>query len=265
MSLSDFFSLKQIDSIRNSNAKINIWEGSIRSGKTHASLWRYVDEANKGPEGDFALITRTYDSFERNILPEFDKILGLAAKFYRGKRQLFIKNRKCHVISADDSSAEAKIRGPTFASAYCDEITILPESVFKMLVGRLSIEGAKLFGTTNPDSPYHWFKLFMEGNPDVKTFKFTMEDNPSLPKEYKEFIKRQYKGLWYQRFIEGLWVQAEGAVYSHFDESRHVLDFPLSQANSYIVGVDYGTTNPCAFLLVGYNPDYNPQVKKRKD
>lgn len=129
-----------------------------------------------------------------------------------------------------------------------------------MLLGRLSISGAKLFGTTNPDSPFHWFKLLMENNSDVKIFKFTMEDNPSLTQEYKDFIRRQYKGLWYQRFIEGLWVQAEGAIYSHFDDQLHVIDYPRSQASSYLVGIDYGTTNPCGFVLIGYNPDYHPNL-----
>lgn len=258
--LSDFFSSKQLFSIKESNSSLNIWEGSIRSGKTHASLWRFVDEASRGPTGDFAIITRTYDSFERNILPELQKIMGNHVRYFRGKRQLFIKQRKCHVITADDASAEAKIRGCTLAGAYVDEVTIIPENVFIMLLGRLSIEGSKLFGTTNPDSPYHWFKLWMDGNPDLKSFQFVMDDNPSMTKERKDFYRRQFKGLWYQRFIEGRWVQAEGAIYDFFDEKIHTIDFPLSSATSYIVGIDYGTTNPCAFVLIGINLHKYPNI-----
>jgi PBSX family phage terminase large subunit len=258
--LLDFFSSKQLLSIRESDSSINIWEGSIRSGKTHASLWRFIDETNRGPPGDFAIITRTYDSFERNILPELHKILGKHVRYMRGKRQIFIRNRKCHVITADDASAESKIRGCTLAGAYVDEITIIPENVFIMLLGRLSVEGAKLFGTTNPDSPYHWFKLWMDNNPDIKAFKFVMADNPSLSQERQEFYRRQFKGLWYLRFIEGKWVQAEGAIYDFFDEKIHVVDFPTSTANYYIVGVDYGTTNPCSFVMVGYNPHRYPNL-----
>lgn len=258
--INDFFSPKQILSIRESNSSINIWEGSIRSGKTHASLWRFVHEANSGPAGDFAIISRTYDSFERNILPELLKILGKHARYFRGKRQIFLKQRKCHVITADDASAESKIRGCTLAGAYVDEVTIIPENVWMQLLGRLSIEGAKLFGTTNPDSPYHWFKLWMDGNQDLKSFKFVMQDNPSLSKERIGFYSRQFKGLWYQRFVEGKWVQAEGAVYDFFDEKLHVIDFPMSLASQYIVGVDYGTTNPCAFVLIGYNPNRYPNL-----
>jgi PBSX family phage terminase large subunit len=258
---SDFFSPKQILSIKESNAALNIWEGSIRSGKTHASLWRFVAEANTGPPGDFAIICRTYDSFERNILPELQKIIGYKyARYYRGKRQIFIKNRKCHVITADDSAAEFKIRGCTLAGAYVDEITIIPENVFIMLIGRLSVPGAKLFGTTNPDSPYHWFRVWSEDNKDLISFKFVMDDNPSLTEERKELYKRQFKGLWYKRFIEGQWVQAEGSVYDFFDEKVHVIPEPKSQALHYICGVDYGTTNPCAFVLVGYNPHRYPNL-----
>jgi len=258
--LSEFFSAKQILSIRESDASYNIWEGSIRSGKTHASLWRFVHEANLGPPGDFAIITRTYDSFERNILPELQKILGRHVRYFRGKRQIYIKNRKCHVITADDASAEAKIRGATLSSAYVDEITIIPENVFFMLLGRLSVEGAKLFGTTNPDSPYHWLKKWMDDNIDVKSFKFTMDDNPSLSQNIKELFRRQYKGLWYLRFIEGKWVQAEGAIYDFFDEKLHVIDKPNHHALYHICGVDYGTTNPCAFILLGCNPNHYPNI-----
>lgn len=260
--LADYFSPKQLISIKRSesNKPYNVWEGSIRSGKTYASLWRFIDEADCGPEGDFAIICRTYDSFERNVYRELEKILGQNVTYMRGKRQVYIKERKCHVITADDSSAEAKIRGCTLAGAYVDEITIIPENVFIMLLGRLSIAGSKLFGTTNPDSPYHWCKKWMDENPDVKTFKFHLDDNPFIEKTKKEEIKRQFKGLWYKRFIEGKWVQAEGAIYDFFDEASHVIPHPNSHANYYVVGVDYGTTNPCAFVLVGYNPARYPNI-----
>ena len=258
--LSDHFSEKQIVSIRDSNASYNIWEGSIRSGKTYASLWRFYDEANRGPLGDFAIITRTYDTFERNILRPLTDILGKSVRYMRGKRQIFLGNRKCHVITADDASAESKIRGCTLAGAYVDEVTIIPENVFIMLLGRLSIDGAKMFCTTNPDSPYHWFKIWMDRNNDAKVFSFRMDDNPALSQQTKDLFNRQYTGLWHLRFIQGKWVQAEGAIYDAFDEKTHVIDYPQSSALYYLVGIDYGTTNPCAFVMVGVNPHSYPNL-----
>ena len=259
MSIQGDYSPLQRKSFKEANAKINIWEGAVRSGKTYISLWRFLTELSEGPEGEYVMIARTYDSFKRNVLPELTSMIGADNKYYKGNRELNIWGKTIHVIGADDERAESKIRGPTFSGAYVDELTIIPESVFRMLISRCAMRGAKIFGTTNPDSPYHWLKRdFLSGNPDVKSWKFGLDDNPQLPEEDKEYLKRQYKGLWYQRFIEGKWVQAEGSVYDFFDENLHVIDFAPSYTSSYIVGVDYGTTNPCAFVLIGHDPNRFP-------
>lgn len=255
----NILSPKQVKSLKESNARINIWQGAVRSGKTYISLWRFLKELTYGPSGEYAVICRTYDSFKRNVLPQLTNMIGVDAKHYSGKREMHIWGKTVHIIGADDERAESKIRGPTFMGAYCDEVSILPESVFKMLVSRCAMGGAKIFGTTNPDSPFHWLKRdYLDGNPDVASWMFTMEDNPALEKEEREYLKRQYKGLWYQRFIEGRWVQAEGAIYDTFTEQDNVIDFPRSSAEVYIAGVDYGTTNPCAFVLVGINRNSYP-------
>jgi PBSX family phage terminase large subunit len=243
----------QLKSFRESNAKINIWEGAVRSGKTYISLWRFIVELKEGPPGDYALITRTYDTFKRNILKMLEEMVGMKTVGWRpGHRECHIFGKTVHIIGADDERAEAKIRGPTFSGAYVDEITIIPESVFLMLISRCAMNNAKIFGTTNPDSPYHWLKeKYLSGNPDVESWQFRLDDNPMLTKENKEYLKRQYNGLWFQRFIEGKWVQAEGSIYEFFTEERCVINTAPSYNASYICGVDYGTTNPCAFILIG--------------
>lgn len=253
------FSAKQKLSLKESNARINIWEGAVRSGKTYISLWRFLKELTYGPPGEYAVITRTADAFKRNILPQLMRMIGADATYYKGNRELVIWGKTIHVIGADDERAEAKIRGPTFMGAYVDEATIIPESVFKMLISRCAMGGAKIFVTTNPDSPYHWLKRdYLDGNPDVQSWQFRLDDNPELAEDEKEYLRRQYRGIWFKRFIEGMWVQAEGAIYDFFDTGLHVIDFPLAEANYYFIGVDYGTSNPTAFVLVGYNPDKYP-------
>ncbi len=252
---------KQRDSLKNSDAKINIWEGAVRSGKTYISLWRFLKELTYGPAGEYAIITRTYDSFKRNLLPLLSLMIGADAKYYKGNREMNIWGKTIHIIGADDERAETKLRGPTFSGAYVDEATILPESVFKMLISRCAMGGARIFVTTNPDSPYHWLKRdYIDGNPDVKAWQFRLEDNPQLTQLEKEYLIRQYKGLWYQRFIEGKWVQAEGAIYDFFDEGLHVINYAPVVSASYIVGVDYGTTNPCSFVLIGINRERYPNM-----
>ena len=207
------------------------------------------------------MITRTYDTFKRNLLPQLTRMIGADVRYYAGKREMVIFGKTIHIVGADDERAENKIRGPTFQGAYVDEATIIPESVFKMLISRCAMKGAKIFATTNPDSPYHWLKKdYLDENPDVKSWKFKLDDNPELTKDEKEYLRRQYKGIWFQRFIEGKWVQAEGAIYDFFDTSIHLIDHPPGPAEFYIAGVDYGTTNPCSFVLIGINRSRYPNM-----
>jgi PBSX family phage terminase large subunit len=262
MQIKGELSPKQLKSFNESDAKINIWEGAVRSGKTYISLWRFLVELSEGPSGEYVFICRTFDSFRRNVLCLLESMVGVRDVNWRsGHRTMNIYGKTVHVVGADDERAEAKIRGPTFAGAYVDEITIIPQSVFMMLISRCAMHGAKIFGTTNPDSPYHWLKQhILEGNPDVKSWHFTLDDNPELTQENREYLKRQYKGLWYQRFIEGKWVQAEGSVYDSFEEKYDVIDVSPSYTCKYIVGVDYGTTNPCAFVLIGIDKNVFPNM-----
>lgn len=254
-------SKKQQASLIESTAKINIWEGAVRSGKTYISLWRFLKELDIGPSGEYCMISRTYDSFKRNILPLLTNMIGADVHYYAGKREMVIWQKMIHIVGADDARSESKIRGSTFSGAYVDEATIIPESVFKMLISRCAMGGARIFATTNPDGPNHWLKKdFIEGNPDVMSWKFTLEDNPRLTKEEADYLKRQYKGVWYDRFIGGQWVQAEGAIYDFFDTNIHVISHPPSYAEYYIVGIDYGTTNACSFVSVGINRSTFPNM-----
>ena len=254
-------SKKQIDSINQSNARINIWEGAVRSGKTYASLLRFLKELTHGPQGEYCITTMTYDTFKRNILPQLVRNIGSDVSYYAGKREINLWGKTVHIVSADDERAESKIRGSTFSGAYVDETTIIPESFFRQLIARCLMGNSKIFCTTNPDSPYHWLKRdFLTNNPDVKSWQFTLEDNPELAEGEIDYLTRQYKGLWHQRFIQGLWVQAEGAIYDFFDPLIHCIDFAPPNAEYFIVGVDYGTTNPCAFTLIGINKNIYPNM-----
>jgi len=243
---------KQVYSLQNANSRINVWCGAVRSGKSYISLWALVDMCHNAPPGNLVLVGRTNDTIKRNIIDEVLNFPGVRAYYYPGKRELHMEGRIVYCIGANDERAEAKIRGPTFSGAYVDEATLIPESFFKMLLSRLSRDGSKLLATTNPDSPFHWFKKdFLDRTDlDITVFNFRMDDNPSLTTNYIEALKKEYRGLWYRRFIDGEWCLAEGSVYDFFDEGVHTIEQPTTYAKYYIVGVDYGTTNPCAFTLI---------------
>jgi PBSX family phage terminase large subunit len=254
---------KQLASCREATGRINLWEGSIRSGKTIVSLLRWLIFVATAPYGgQLVVIARTRDTAARNVFaPLMDTALfGPIANqvhYTAGAPTASVLGRTVYVIGASDAKAEKVLRGLTVAGAYVDEVTVIPEEFFTQLLGRMSVTGAQLFGTTNPDNPAHWLKRkFLDRLtqlPDWRSWKFTIRDNPSLTAEYIESISREFTGLWYRRFILGEWVAAEGAIFDMWDPDKHIVPWEsLPEMRRLLaVGVDFGTTNATSALLLG--------------
>jgi PBSX family phage terminase large subunit len=252
------FSRKQLEVIATSNARINVLDGPVRSGKTMASIIRWIKYLQDAPPGDLLMSGKTKHTIRRNVLQDFFEIIGRNNyRFNSTDGIIECFGRRIHVVGANDERAEEKIRGMTIAGWYDDETTLKPESFFKQALARMSVEGAKAFLTTNPDSPYHWLNTDYLENEELiasgilKRFRFTFDDNLALSDEYKESLKKLYSGLWYKRMILGLWVMAEGAVYDMFSDEVHVVDQLPDRFERYFVGVDFGTSNATVFLLIG--------------
>lgn len=212
------------------------------------------------------IVCRDAFAFRRNILPLLHQMIGNDARYTQGNSLLEIWGRRVHIVGANDSRAEGKIRGATFAGAYVDEATLIPEAFWLVLLQRCTMGAARIFATTNPDSPAHWLKKdFLDGNPDVQSFQFNMLDNPALTEEERHYLERQHKGLWYRRFVLGEWALAEGAVFDFFDEKIHTLQRSPANPLYSVVGVDYGTVNPTAFTMVSYNDQVAPSLFIEKE
>lgn len=261
-SLFSTFSRKQIVSVARADARINVWDGAIRSGKTVASLLRWLMFVADAPPGELAIIGKTRTTVARNVIaPLQDRAvygdLAAQVRYTTGAEYATILGRRVWIIGAADAKAESKIRGLTLVGVYVDEGTLLPSlEFFSQLLGRMSVEGAQLFLTTNPDNPAHWLRqdyLLRADEPgmNLRHWHFTLGDNPSLKPDYIAALKAENTGLWYKRRVLGLWVAAEGAVYDMFDQDRHVVDImpPITQWIG--VGIDHGTKNPFAALLLG--------------
>ncbi|MCR8981632.1 PBSX family phage terminase large subunit [Brevibacillus laterosporus] len=242
------------------DARINILEGSVRSGKTVGMIPKWINYIKNGPKGLLVITGVSKETIYDNVLQDLFDTVGSANYKYNhqtGLIQMF--GRKIKVIGAKDEGSEKYLRGKTLAGAYCDELTLMPEKFFKQLLNRLSVKGAKLYATTNPDHPYHY--LYTEYITDekklksgmVKVYHFELDDNPNLDEEYKTFIRGAYTGFWYLRMIEGKWVVAQGAIYDMWDKSLNTFtDEDLipgfkSLAQRYI-SIDYGSQNPTVFL-----------------
>lgn len=259
-------------SVERSNAWLNIWDGPVRSGKTVASIGRWLHFVKDGPPGPLVMVGKTERTLKRNILDPLSEIIGAEnCRQVTGAGEVWIAGRKIYTAGANDERSMTKIQGSTFVGAYGDELSVWPESFFKMMVSRLSVDGAKFFGTTNPDGPYHYlktefldragFRLGRDGSEinlggdvlDLARFTFVLDDNPHLSETYKDQIRRTYVGLWHKRYILGLWVLAEGAIYDMFGP-EHVTK-KLPEIVEWYLAIDYGTTNPFMALLVGVGAD----------
>lgn len=261
-------SKKQLEFYQTTKSRQCIAVGAVRSGKSFIALLRWLLFLIEGPKGDLVICARTERAALRNIISPLHDLLGDSVSYQIGRGLVKILGREMHVISCADARCEQKIRGSTLAGALVDEASIIPEDFIKMLLSRLSIPGAQCFMTTNPDSPYCYLKkdiIDREDELDLQVFNFTLDDNPSLSQEYKDNICKEYRGLYYKRFILGEWCQAEGAVYDFFDEKLHTIKYPPGYATKYIVGIDYGTTNNCCFVLIGINRSLYPHMWLEKE
>lgn len=246
------------------DARINILEGSVRSSKTVTMIPKWLRYIKEAPKGLLIMTGVSKETVFDNVLMDLFDTVGSANYHYNHvSGELNIYGRRIKVVGAKDEGSEKYLRGKTLAGAYCDEVSLMPESFFKQLLNRLSLEGAKLYATTNPDSPYHYLYKDYMNDPKklemgmVKVIHFVLEDNPNLSREYIDFIKNAYQGLWYKRMILGLWVLAEGIIYDQFEEdTMTVTSEEIPDIMKYWVGVDYGTSNATTFILGGLGADH---------
>lgn len=253
------WSPKQQSFIAHSNAFLNVCDGAVRSGKTHANLIAFAAFCAAGPPGDLGVFGRTERTVKRNVV--YPLMAGLpkgSVRYVQGSGELYVFGRRCWIFGANDVRAEEKVQGSTLAGGYMNEVTLYPESLVDQAIARtMTIKGARFFLDCNPDSPYHWFyrKYLEGGHPKqyLKRWRFRLADNPILPRENVEMLKALYGPgtLFYRRNIDGQWVVAEGAVYEQWDERLHVVEEMPGRPEKVVIGVDVGTQNPTVFLAAG--------------
>jgi PBSX family phage terminase large subunit len=253
---------KQIQSYQESSKRLNIWVGAVRSGKTYSSILKLVDSIMNGVPGDVMIIGVNRETIQRNILGQLYKFFGFPKP--SGKtNEAKLYGRNIYFVGAHDESSVRRIQGSTLAYAYVDEATCIPLPFWRMLLSRLSVPNAQLFATCNPEGPAHWLKkdfIDRAGDLDLSYWNFTLDDNPSLDSKYKEDLKKEYTGMWYARYILGEWAVSHGLIYDCFCQDN-IYENSNTNPNYFIMGIDYGTTNPTAAVLIAVTPNQWPQLK----
>jgi PBSX family phage terminase large subunit len=241
-----------------------IADGSIRAGKTFPMSISFIEWAFFYFEDEaFAICGKTVGSVRRNILfwllPLLKKRGYAVVEKRSGSENYFDatkngKTNRFYIFGGRDESSQDLIQGLTLAGVLLDEVALMPESFVNQATGRCSVEGAKFWFNCNPGSPSHWFKtkwLDIHREKNLLHLHFVMTDNPSLTDRTRKRYQSMYSGVFFKRFILGLWVMAEGAIYDMFCDANQYDAIPLDEHTwlnaMHYINVDYGTQNACVF------------------
>lgn len=231
-----------------------ICDGAVRSGKTSIMMWAFVRWAMENFSGRrFGICGKTVDSCTKNIIVPFIS-MSLAKERYimRWRRtDKILEVRRGAVTNyfeafgGKDESSYTLIQGRTLAGVLLDEVALMPRSFVEQALARCSVDGAKLWFSCNPGSPQHWFYtewIQRHESRNALYLHFEMTDNPGLSAKTLERYQSMYSGVFYDRYIRGLWVVAEGLIYPMFNDSCIVDELP--ETGEYYISCDYGTLNP---------------------
>lgn len=238
---------KQREFVKYGTHRWNFKGGATRSGKTYLDFrWIIPIRIREriGKDGLAVILGVTKSTIERNVLEPMRNIYGdELVGTISSDNTAWIFGEKCYCLGAEKVSQVSKIRGASIKYCYGDEVADWSEEVFALLKSRLDKEYSCFDGTFNPQYPDHWLKKFLDSNADIFSQTYTIDDNPFLPESFKENLKKEYEGtVYYDRYILGLWVRAEGLVYPMFGDDCITQEIP--DAGDYYISIDYGTLNP---------------------
>lgn len=235
-----------------------IAEGSIRSGKTWAMIIGFLLWSNRRfSNASFIVAGKTVGALKRNVVNPMLRIirgLGWAYGYNRSDQVITIGTNSYYLFGAANEASQDVLQGLTAAGCYADEVALFPKSFVDQMVARCSVDGSKLWFNCNPRFPTHFFKVEWVDRADelnLLHLHFSMSDNPSLSQAIIDRYERMYTGVFYDRYILGLWTLAEGLVYPVYSkalEARYD-----GTATRYAVSCDYGTQNAFAALLWAFD------------
>ncbi len=255
------FSDKQLEFISKSTAKWNLAHGSVRSGKTVCTLFRFMHAASTCPDSQIYMVGHSTDTIYRNAIrllfesPQFAIHRPFCTWFGGSKNELKFRDKVIKILGASNHGALGQFQGNTMSLVYCDEMTLYPIPIIDMIDTRLSNPHSMGFASMNPSYPSHKLKEWIDkadsGDKNYYALQFTLDDNPYVGEDYKARLRESLSGVFYRRNYLGHWCLAEGSVFDFFDKRLHTASRPPTSADYWLAGIDYGMSNAFACVLVG--------------
>jgi PBSX family phage terminase large subunit len=267
------FTKKQLDILQSKPAKIEIYHGPVRTGKTIVAGARLYQNMAIAVQHEKRLAisaaAKNIPNCHRNIASSLRDVLGerlvphkgegsdlFAFKVHDGEQMRSVTSR---CLGWATVHAENGLYGWNIDGSVIDEVVMAPESLFDVNITRLDRPWARLICTTNPQGSKHWLKKNFIDKADgvfIKEYAWKHSDNPHLSQEYLDMLKQTLHGVYYRRLVLGEWCSADGMIYPFLNESYVMKSTPCP--NGYVVGFDFGLNHKTAAVLVAYNPTCNP-------
>lgn len=271
------FSPMQLEYFRNASHRWNVKSGATRSGKTYMDYYLIPKRirAVSGKDGLVVILGNTKGTLQRNIIEPLRDIWGSAfVTDIRSDNTAELFGERCYCLGADKVTQVNRLRGSSIKYCYGDEVVTWHPDVFEMLKSRLDKSYSKFDGTCNPEGRQHWFKNFLDSNADIYCQQYSIDDNPFLPAEVSDNLKREYFGtVYYDRYILGKWVNAEGLIYRSFADAPE--SYIIDSLDKYdiafaTIGVDFGGgTSAHAFNCTAFTRGFHEIITihdyRRKD
>ena len=249
------------------NKRYNIKSGATRSGKTFLDYYLIPKRVmERDGSGLIVILGHTKGTIQRNIIEPMQDMYGTEyVSDISSDNTLKLFGKRAYALGADKKSRVDILRGASFQYVYGDEVATWSPEVFSMIHSRMDKPDSVFDGTCNPDDPNHWFKEFIDNSDNVYHQKYTLYDNPYNPPDFVKALEDEYRGtIYFDRYILGEWVRAEGVIYKDFaakyeDYEMDLEDIP--KLGHIAIGVDFGGTgSKHAFVATGITADFSDVI-----
>jgi PBSX family phage terminase large subunit len=247
----------QRDFVLDEKHRILAYIGGFGSGKSFAltakCLFLAMAPGNENTTG--MVCEPSFPMLRTVFFPAMDEALerwGIEYEFRASPQPeylLTLPNGKCKILCQSATNYQ-KIRGQNLSWACWDECDTLPveiaQKASEMMLARLRSGGTQQLAVASTPEGFAWaFRTFKETpGPDKRLIRVRTMDNPNLPKEFIESLKRNYSGPLIQSYLEGHFVNlASCALYPDFDRSLHYTDALPEEHETIFVGIDINVGN----------------------
>ena len=144
------------------------------------------------------------------------------------------------------------LRGPNMGWFAIDEAAMLPEYVWRILIGRIRNAPSRGWLATTPRGMnWVWERFAKKKNNKYNYFTGSTFENIHNPTDYGEDLADQFTGMFYEQEVLGRFTTWEGLVYSTLQLDLHNLAGGNGLGNNRygIAGVDFGWRDPSVIVV----------------